>query len=365
LPAGAAPADAAQVRRLLRRHGYSVRTEAGAGQTALAATRGGFSRFGPYLTHLGLLCLIGGGMVSGLLGRSEQVWLAPGEVWAGMDRGFTIRLVDFAIPRNERGEILQYRATIELEDPVRGDRSQVVSVNHPLRHAGVSFYQSSYRALDDQVAWVSLRIGNDPTPTQIPYRQPTTLPDGRRIEVQEFVADFRLSGGKVVSASHEMRNPAVKVALYPSDARLVNATAAGLPSSPAAGSAASSIVPMSASSRDGSAPASSAWLFQRHPEFRHQGTLLSDLVLAGVEPRYVTGLSVRTNPGAGLIWAGFVVTTLGLLLSFYWTHRRLWVVVDAQAITMAGITSGNRAAFNREFSSVAADFAGLAGRIAA
>ena len=83
--------------------------------------------------------------------RDRQVWLAPGESWAGMDRGFTIRLVDFAIPRNERGDILQYRATIELEDPVRGDRSQVVSVNHPLRHAGVSFYQSSYRALDDQV----------------------------------------------------------------------------------------------------------------------------------------------------------------------------------------------------------------------
>jgi cytochrome c biogenesis protein len=348
-PAGAGPADPERVRRVLRRHGYAVRIEERQGLTALAAARGGLSRFGPYLTHLGLLCLIGGGMVSGLLGRSEQVWLAPGESWSDASRGFSIRLTDFEIPRNDRGEILQYQATVELQDPVRGNRAQVISVNHPLRHAGVSFYQSSYKALDDQVAWVTLRVGESPSPIRVPFRERTALPDGRRIEVQEFVADFRLSGGKVVSASHEMRNPAVKVALYSG-----------------AGGAATPVVSSTAgASSSPDTPSSSIWLFQLHPDFRHQGLPLSDLVLAGAEPRYATGLQARTSPGAGLIWAGFLVTTLGLLLSFYLTHRRLWVVVDAEAITLAGMTSGNRAAFMREFNSVAADFAGLAGRMAA
>ena len=339
LGAGTPAPDPAAVRHALRRHGYAVRVEERGEQIALAASRGGLNRFGPYLTHIGLLALIGGGMVSGILGRSEQVWLAPGETWSGMDRGFSVRLTDFAIPRNDRGEILQYRATIEVSDPKRGDRTQVISVNHPLRHAGVSFYQSSYQVLPDQVGRVELRVGNAPAPITVPFREPYTLPDGRRIVVEEFVADFRLSEGRVVSASRELKNPAVKIALDPS----------GDPP----GEFADALAP------------SSIWLFQRHPDFRHAGMPLSDLVLTGVEPAYATGLMVRTSPGAGLIWAGFVIATLGLLLSFYVTHRRLWVVIDGEAITMAGITSGNRADFKREFGAVEERLTELAGRIAA
>jgi cytochrome c biogenesis protein len=233
---GAAPVEAGEIQRVLRKHGYAVRMQEQLDRTAIAASRGGISRFGPYLTHLGLLCLIAGGMLSGLLGHSEMVWLAPGESWPGMGRGFTIRLVDFEIPRNEQGQILQYRATVEVADPMRGDRVQVISVNHPLRHAGVSFYQTSYEALP-----------------------------GRR----------------------------------------------------------------------------------------------------GAAPRYATGLMARTSPGSGAIWIGFAVTTLGLLLSFYITHRRLWVVVDARAITLAGISSGNRASFERELTTIAGALSGLTGRIAA
>ncbi len=313
--ADGASADAEKIGRALRRRGFAVRRAPGSESTALAASRGGLSRTGPYLTHVGLLLLIFGGMASGILGRSEWVWLEPGETWSGMGKDFSIKLARFEVPANARGEIMQFNSTVEVTAPGRESFTQTIAVNHPLRLDGVSFYQSSYKTLPGKVASLDLKIGD--RVVSVPFDAQTTLPDGRTIAVDQFVADFRMTADGIVSASDELRNPAVRVVLY-----------------------------------EGGEAAGARWLFLHHPEFAHAGSGLGDLSLAGATPVYSTGLQARTSPGSPPIWAGFVVATLGLIFSFYLTHRKVWVVLEPGAVYLAGLTSGNRDAFRREFAAI-------------
>lgn len=314
--ADGASVDAEKIGRALRRRGFAVRRAPGAEGAALAASRGGLSRTGPYLTHVGLLLLICGGIASGILGRSEWVWLEPGATWSGMGKDFTIKLARFEVPQSTRGEIMQFNSTVEVSSAERGDFTQTISVNHPLRLGGVSFYQSSYKTLPGRLASADLRIGAGKVVT-VPFTTRTTLPDGRTIAVDQFVADFRMTADGIVSASDELNNPAARVVLY-----------------------------------DGEEAAAAQWLFRDHPEFGHAESRLGDVTLAGVTPLYTTGLQARTSPGSPLIWAGFVIATLGLIFSFYLTHRKVWVVIEPGAVYVAGLSSGNRDAFRREFATI-------------
>jgi len=297
----------------LRRRGFRVRSETHGERVAFAASRGGAAHFGPYLTHLGLILLIFGGMISGYAGREETVWLAPGESWPGMGRGFTATLVDFKVPRTESGQPMQYYSTIEVNDPERGTYQKEVSVNHPLRHRGVSLYQSSFRALPGHVSSATFALGDASEPIVVAANKPLTLPDGRTIAIDDFVSDFRIGENGVESASDEMRNPAVKVALL-----------------------------------DGESIVETQWLFIKHPGFRHGDSRLGDLRAVSVEPLYATGLSARTSPGGALIWAGMCIASFGLILSFYLTHRRVWAVVDPGAIYLAGTAGSRGDVFQRE-----------------
>lgn len=305
-----------QVKRALQHRRYAVHVEPQDHRTAIAASRGSISHAGPYLTHVGLLLLLVGGVVSGLGGRSETVWLEPGEQWNGMDRGFSARLVNFEVPRNDRGEVLQYISEIEVIDNERGGYTQKVTVNHPLRHRGVSLYQSSFRAVPGRLAAARFSVGDADGAIDVPFGEAFTLPDGRSITLTDFVSDFRIVDGQVASASDKMRNPAVRVVLN------------------------------EAGHQHGA-----QWLFLNHPDFNHSNSALADLRILDVVPLYATGLNARTSPGDSLIWAGFVFASIGLLLSFYLTHQRFWVVVEPQAVFLGGIP-GRGEAIRREFNAV-------------
>lgn len=93
-----------------------------------------------------------------------------------------------------------------------------------------------------------------------------TLPDGRTIAIDGFVSDFRIGHNGVESASDEMRNPAVSVAL-----------------------------------REGDTIVEKQWLFINHPGFRHGDSRLGDLRAVSVEPLYETGLDLTRAVAAALL----------------------------------------------------------------
>ena len=50
------------------------------------------------------------------------------------------------------------------------------------------------------------------------------------------------------------------------------------------------------------------------------------LVIGDAEPAFATGLEVTRAPAAGLIWAGIVLCTLGLIGAFMVSHRQVWAM---------------------------------------
>jgi cytochrome c biogenesis protein len=73
-----------------------------------------------------------------------------------------------------------------------------------------------------------------------------------------------------------------------------------------------------------------------------------------------TGLQVKKDPGVWLVWAGFTFMTLAIGLTFYSSHRKLWVCIEPDkkgkrsVIAFAGRTSRNAQAFEERFESLRA-----------
>ena len=63
-----------------------------------------------------------------------------------------------------------------------------------------------------------------------------------------------------------------------------------------------------------------------------EGTVTATTALAGLtytfeRTRPFTGLTVARDPGANFVWVGSTLLVLGLVLVFFFPHRRVWVRV--------------------------------------
>jgi cytochrome c biogenesis protein len=66
-----------------------------------------------------------------------------------------------------------------------------------------------------------------------------------------------------------------------------------------------------------------------------------------------TGLQVKRDPGIWLVYAGFTAMLIGIGLTFYTSHRKLWIWAlpgeKSSKIIIAGRASKNPLAFEQEF----------------
>ena len=68
-----------------------------------------------------------------------------------------------------------------------------------------------------------------------------------------------------------------------------------------------------------------------------------------VEDQWITGLSMKKYHGKTVIFAGMIIGCLGLLLSFYFWRRDLWIAPHNGQILIGGRSAKNMVAFEREF----------------
>jgi cytochrome c biogenesis protein len=95
----------------------------------------------------------------------------------------------------------------------------------------------------------------------------------------------------------------------------------------------------------------SAWLLKRYPQTwgLPDGNRVEFLDLWGVQ---YTGLQVRKDPGVALVYLGCIIMALGLYVTFFMSHRRVWVNVSEEKggarIAIGASANKNRAAFERK-----------------
>jgi cytochrome c biogenesis protein len=99
-----------------------------------------------------------------------------------------------------------------------------------------------------------------------------------------------------------------------------------------------------------------AWVLKRYPQTWRlpDGSSVEFLDYWGVE---YTGLQVRRDPGVWIVYLGCIMMAVGLYITFFMSHKRLWVNVveekGASKIAIGASANRNRAAFERDIEKLA------------
>jgi cytochrome c biogenesis protein len=309
------------LKRILMARFFRVHAMEQSEGVAVFADRWGVSRLGSFLMHSGLVVAVVGAVLASLLGYSVYRWGGEGDLIAAPDARFEVRVDGFEIQLNEAGEVKDYISTLTVMAGGESLLTKAIEVNHPLQFKGFNFYQSSYRPedrnFDQAVIAVRDTAGKVITMVKVEMGQRSSIPSTPySLQPVDFAGNFIMRGKEVLSDPqfNDFRNPAVKVILFNQDKQI----------------------------REG-------WIFNAKLAGFH--SLLNEyrLEVVDVKQIYETGLRITRNPGSTWIWVGLVIMTIGVCITFFLSHRKIWCMVQplderTSLITLCG--SANR---NSEF----------------
>jgi len=282
------------------------------------AQKGRWTRFGVYVVHLSVLLLFIGAIVGAHFGFKGMVNIREGEtVNEIFVRGktdplkldFSLRCDRFTVKFYPSGAPEEFRSDLTFIQNGREALHYPLRVNDPATFGGITFYQSNYGAtiagnvtfelIERETGKKHVVTGN--------VDQDFNLPRG---EGQFRIIDFKqnLMG----------LGPAVKIHLL--------------------------------GQVKGQTP---FWLLKQHPQFdlRRQGMYV--FRLTSYEEKYYTGLQTNYDPGVWIVYSGFVLMLLGLLVAFFMSHRTLWIqlrrIGDSWQMIVAGLTNKNRPGYKKMF----------------
>jgi cytochrome c biogenesis protein len=278
--------------------------------TILWREKGRLSRLGVYVVHLSVVIFYIAGIASSLGGFRASVELPEGAVVeqvrlpktnVGYNLGFALRVDKFEAQFYPTGEPRDYRSDITIIENGKPVLNGNVRVNHPLTYKGITFYQASYgrfpRAVElNLVDKTSGKI----IPLSVPFGQDAVLPDGlgtlRSLRVEPNVMDM---------------GPAVQMLLTRPDGGQTD-----------------------------------LWIFKNNPDFGRVKKLPYRFIVTQVREGFYTGLQVAKEPGIPFVWAGSILMVVGIAVTFFMSHRKIWAVLEKKGegttVTIGGQTNKNK-----------------------
>ena len=307
----------AAVEETLRQSFGRSRIERSEGGATWFAQKQPWARLGPYVAHTSLVLFFLGGIVGARFGFKGFVNIVEGQAASAIElRGgqplklpFEVACEKFELHNYPDGRPKDYLSRLVVRKGGQVVQEKTVEVNHPLIQDGVFFYQSSYGKAGGGAL---LRVFD---------REGRVLADGIRLAEEQAApipgTDLHVEV-MTTSENYNGFGPAAQLTLVGP-----NHEHRGQPFS----------------------------VFKDFPKFdeRRRGEQVFQLV--GLLPgKWYTGLQVAKDPGVPLIWAGSIVLTLGTLMAFFASHRRVWVRLEEGRLTVAGSASKNLSAFQEAFS---------------
>jgi cytochrome c biogenesis protein len=316
--------------RLLVEKGYRVLVKNDPGEVTVYATKGIMGRIGAHVAHLSATVIVLGGLIGSYYGFQEFGVCLEGQTYHIPRGNFDLRIDKFWIDYYDNGAVKSYNSTLTVVDQGAPALTKTITVNDPLVYKGIWFYQSSYGDAWDQIELARINIKDKVSDkvvktVDLEWQKPQTIEDlALKLTMTDFVADFAFNSNekKVFSKSVEHANPAIRLAL--DERRTVQAT---------------------------------PWIFYNYPDlFEIQGSKYQ-FELVGYKPRKFTGLQIAKNPGVNIVWVGSTMIVVGMTLSSFIYHRRLWakVIPGDQGVTvhLGGTTHKSQIDFQKEFAKLA------------
>ncbi|WP_312108674.1 cytochrome c biogenesis protein ResB [Brevibacillus reuszeri] len=313
---------------------------------ALMAEKGRFSRWGPYINHIGLILFLIGVLARSIPGffLDEYVWVREGETvaipntpyymknlqytteyWSEDEMPVKLELNGGAIAKNYQTDAILY---INKNAELPGAKPDLVEikngpivVNHPMVHESLFLYQSGMQEMQLGALNFNLmdlkngskEVGKIKVDLYNPAQE-QDIADGVKVRVLDYFPDFIMGkDGKPATKTNLPKNPMVAFEVLDEKNKL-----------------------------------SEKMVYL-------QGSILTQKS----DPKYgieikmpdlidISGINVRMDKAVPLIYFGSFIFMVGVAMGFFWQHRRIWVQFQDGTILMAAHTNKNWFGLRRE-----------------
>ncbi|WJP99357.1 cytochrome c biogenesis protein ResB [Geobacillus stearothermophilus] len=315
----------ALLKERLAKQRYRIREEGG----HLLAEKGRFSRWGPYVNHVGLIIFLIGAMLRSVPGMyiDEVMWIREGETKEipGTDGQYFLKSEKFIFDTYKKGEDNEvFNAAIDrvgdgmiaenyqtnvvlykrVDPTVAGAKPKLekvkeysIRVNEPLKFNHYALYQVDFRLNEPKTMSFQLadkQSGKTFGTVAIDLYDPKETYDlgrGYRVELLSYFPDFEFDeDGNPSTKSRVPNNPAFVFKMYAPDR-----------------------------------PKGEVSFVAIQQTIEPFGNNKYKMAFAGLETRNVSGLTVRRDFTLWILGVGGAIFMIGLIQGMYWNHRRIWV----------------------------------------
>jgi cytochrome c biogenesis protein len=325
-------------------------TEAGE-RTTIFAERGVWNRLGAYAVHVGLLTIFFGGYLTSrgytgslpvtpdraadrMLQNVFNVEQATSQFAVGqrqLQLPFTVRGVDIQQklidPAGglDAGNTLDWLTRVEILDRESGQKTNaLIHMNNPYDYRGYRLFQASYNPLGNaRTLRLSAQLPNGSREEVTLTRNgEAQLSNGARLKYSDFNPHLVFSReGRPDFGSTEYENPAARLLLL----------------DPSLGEQDFWAVTASFRNEIAAAPFLQSRLSDP-PGYQFTLLEFEKVPLAHI-------LSVQYDPGARVVYVGFTILCLTLIGVFFFSHQRLWIVIESGKVFIGGDANRNRLGF--------------------
>ena len=285
----------------------------------LFAQKGAWTRFGVYIVHTSILLIIVGALIGSTFGFKGSVMIPETKqsdviysfkTGEKIPLGFTVRCDRFVIEYYKNGMPKEYRSDLTILENNTEVLHKAIEVNDPLTYRGITFYQSSYQPYQDFV----IRVKN----TKTGAAESRVVSPGKQIVWSQGGASYGIINMEMLGESVR------RVKVWFTDNQ-------GDPATFWVETDREAIIKMPSA------------------DFSFTAKQL-----------YATGLQVTRDPGVWIVYAGCGTMLLGLIVAFFMSHRRLWVLVERKnnktAVFFAGSANKNKLGFEKTFTDLTDEF---------
>ncbi len=278
--------------------------------------KGRFSCFGVYIVHFSIILILLGGIIGSIFGFEGYMSILEGEKKdtvrlknkKELKLDFQVRCDKFLVEFYENGMPKEYISFLTF---IKGGKEfrKTLKVNHPVRFDGITFYQASYGiAVGDSVLIKVLdKTTKKEKKVKISLGEEVSV-FGIRIKLLDIREDFG-GAGPAVFLKLKKDGEKRKLILFRERKKAERILPSEMLNSP---------------------------IFD--PSFFNYSFSVESL-----ETKYYTGLQVSKNPGVPVVWTGFFFISFGLILTFFSSHRRIWIYVrkkeDGTEIAISGMSN--------------------------
>jgi cytochrome c biogenesis protein len=283
---------AAAVKKGLRSAGYRALTDDGE-SVAMYADRFRLSRLGTFLTHLSLIMILVGAIMGTLFGwKDDQFIVSEGTTQTvPLAKNISVKLDQFEDEWYPSGQPKDYASQIVIYDNGKEVKRGTTHVNSPVVYKGIAFNQSFY----GQVAVLQVKdaAGNEVMNESVPLAWTST--SGNRpigwVNVPNTDYKAYIVGPEPGTYDQAVPLGGVRLELYGKEGNLVD------------------IKDLQ----------------------RNQDVVSNGLTFRFLREGRFTGLKLVKDPGVNIVWIASGLMVAGLIMVFWFPHRRLWALVSPRA----------------------------------